>query len=896
MPVSKSDKKKRQSARRMMAEIAAIPWAMEENALSAMFQALEEIADCGLVVSDFEGSGAEVNATAQSRLALIAGLDSAGDDSDSYSDRCVVADGVLYLMVAGGIHPKQNVFTVWYGHTALDVLRADLEKAVDDQNIKRIVMVFDSPGGSVFGLAETAEFIYQLRDKKPVEARVDGLCASAAYFLASACQVIEAGASNSIGSIGVIAVVASYVRALEEMGIDVKAITFGKNKGVGSPFKPLDQNSVSVLQKSVDAYGKQFVSAVARNRGVSAKKVMDEFGQGATFIASEAMAIGLIDRIRGAGDEMPVMDSVDDEADEPDGMAEQKQVGGNVGVIENAGIGVGDCVSRSEVNGMNITERIRSALFALGWIQKVDASDDVCVAALSGAAMAAGVEVPEEEQAVLDFIVGAKGGQQNQAVGGVGEMDQARAEGRKAERDRRAEIQARAQLMNAGRENPAVSQAMIDAAVDGDDDIDAIASNWAAQITGNNGPTTVQNPVGDAPVAVRVELGTAPIERFGEQVELALLDRCNLLQADERPANGFGDVSRMNLSMIAAESLRLTNPGLDTRWMTREQIALEALQSGSMARSSFFSGFSSSVAYNRPGSFPHIMSNLAGKILDRGMELAETTYQHWTARIPDVDDFKAKSIVAVGSFSTLDEIQNSREFTELKMDEELRSFIQAKRHGNKVGLTPEMVADDDLDAFVQQLLSLAYAHENTLNDMCVAILTGNPTLLDSIALFNASHGNLVSGGGAPSAGQAKKHRILHQQATGVGTNKTIKARPAICLVPTELEDEAKQTYYTLERLNEVKTAQTDATVNVHRGTCEVYTEPDLDASSTAEWYTFADPMKLRSICVVFQTGYGRGGQREQWYDPNSKTRWISMEGRFGASASNYRGVVKNPGS
>jgi hypothetical protein len=55
-------------------------------------------------------------------------------------------------------------------------------------------------------------------------------------------------------------------------------------------------------------------------------------------------------------------------------------------------------------------------------------------------------------------------------------------------------------------------------------------------------------------------------------------------------------------------------------------------------------------------------------------------------------------------------------------------------------------------------------------------------------------------------------------------------------------------------------------------------------------------MIRRVICHVFQTGYGRGGRRTSWFDPDAETRWFRLEGRFAAFAASHRGCCRNKGA
>lgn len=392
-------------------------------------------------------------------------------------------------------------------------------------------------------------------------------------------------------------------------------------------------------------------------------------------------------------------------------------------------------------------------------------------------------------------------------------------------------------------------------------------------------------------MATVIETGAA---RFAADACDALLMRSGFHPTDAAASPEAVQLQGAPLSHIAQRCLELSGQQVSS-FSDPEGLALAALQMGGTNLVPFAAG----PAYNRPGDFPNLLSNLAGKILDQALLIAEPTYPVWTAKLPDVPDFKPHTIIGLGMADQLDEIMDDEDAKALQLDEEAAGYIQAGRYGNKVGLTPVMVANDDLDAFTQGLQSLAVAHERTLNGLCIALLGGNVTLLDGFSLFDdATHGNdIASGtGGVPSTTQANLMRLKHRRQTGIGGVGKVRTPPKIALVPTAHEEAAMQTFLNFSRLNESKLPVTDATINTFRGSIEPVVEPDLEDYSVLQWYTLADPRIRRSIVHVFQRGYGRGGKRTTWFDPGKETRYVKLEGRFAAAAASFRGIVRNAGA
>lgn len=364
-----------------------------------------------------------------------------------------------------------------------------------------------------------------------------------------------------------------------------------------------------------------------------------------------------------------------------------------------------------------------------------------------------------------------------------------------------------------------------------------------------------------------------------------------------KPA-GYEALQNAPLSFFAKQCVMAAGVNLPP-WPNMEDVATQALQQGGGDILSFGSElYAGGPQLNRPGDFPNLLANLSGKILDMALQLADPTYPVYTKRISDRPDFKPATVLQGGQFTELDLILDGKAARELAMAEELGGWLQIDRYGNKVGLTPIMVANDDLDAWAMQLASLGYAHEQTLNRLALSLVTANVVLLDGFELFdNTNHGNDVTSGGAPDATEAGKMRQKHLLQTGVGGVGKLRTPPAVAMVPVELQDEAEQTYLSPGVLLEamMKRPSSDSNINVHRGKVTPVVEPELSDASSVQWYTFANPNIRPAIVHAFQTGYGPGGQRTSWFEPDTSTRWTKLEGRFAVAAISHRGAVRNAG-
>lgn len=269
---------------RIMAEFYATPWAILPERLAAIAAVLHRAAS-GVRLSDVEISQAIGDApqAVQARR-----------DQDSKAPGAV-AVLPLFGVVSHRIHQVQDISGP--GGTSTEGFARRFRQAVNDPGIESIVIDVDSPGGSVFGVPELADEIFEARSKKKIVAVANAYAASAAYWIASAAQELVVTPSGEVGSIGVWTAHQDFSKQLEMLGVNISLISAGKFKVEGNPYQPLGDEARAAIQTSVDDYYDAFVKAVARNRNVKASDVRGGFGQGRMVSAKDAIAEGMADRV-----------------------------------------------------------------------------------------------------------------------------------------------------------------------------------------------------------------------------------------------------------------------------------------------------------------------------------------------------------------------------------------------------------------------------------------------------------------------------------------------------------------------------------------------------------------------------------------------------------------------
>jgi len=214
-------------------------------------------------------------------------------DSDSeWEPTYRVEDGVAFLGVTGSLVAKPSWFTRFLGMTTYEELSQGLTDIRLNPDIRSVKLEIDSPGGEVSGIREVVQAIHDLG--KPVVASVTGMAASAAYWIASAADSIEAGDTSLIGCLGT--QMTMYLDDDEDVIRFTSSLTPGKNPD------PASSAGKDQYQQIVDDLSDIFLGDVAKNRGLpSAETVAEKYGAGATVVARRALDMGMIDRIVGPG-------------------------------------------------------------------------------------------------------------------------------------------------------------------------------------------------------------------------------------------------------------------------------------------------------------------------------------------------------------------------------------------------------------------------------------------------------------------------------------------------------------------------------------------------------------------------------------------------------------------
>ncbi|MBI3794442.1 MAG: signal peptide peptidase SppA [Nitrospinae bacterium] len=179
-----------------------------------------------------------------------------------------------------------------------DDVVTQIHKFADDGSIKAIIIRIDSPGGAVAPSQEIYNAVVKARKSKKVVASMATVAASGGYYIAVGAEKIFANPGSITGSIGVIMGFVDLQELMKKIGLQGVVIKSGPYKDIGANDRPFTDADRKVLQDVIDDVYAQFVSAVAKGRGLDEAKVR-ALADGRVYSGRMAKERGMIDELGG---------------------------------------------------------------------------------------------------------------------------------------------------------------------------------------------------------------------------------------------------------------------------------------------------------------------------------------------------------------------------------------------------------------------------------------------------------------------------------------------------------------------------------------------------------------------------------------------------------------------
>lgn len=178
-----------------------------------------------------------------------------------------------------------------------------LRDAFEAENSAGVILRINSPGGSPVQSGYINDEIRRLRKKYPdkhLYAVLSDICASGAYYVASAADEIYADKASIVGSIGVRMDSFGFVDAINKLGIERRLITAGEHKGFLDPFQPVKAQDVEQVKGMLDDIHQQFIDVVKAGRGDKLKTDTPDLFSGYVWTGEQSIDIGLVDKLGSA--------------------------------------------------------------------------------------------------------------------------------------------------------------------------------------------------------------------------------------------------------------------------------------------------------------------------------------------------------------------------------------------------------------------------------------------------------------------------------------------------------------------------------------------------------------------------------------------------------------------
>lgn len=291
-------------------------------------------------------------------------------------------------------------------------------------------------------------------------------------------------------------------------------------------------------------------------------------------------------------------------------------------------------------------------------------------------------------------------------------------------------------------------------------------------------------------------------------------------------------------------------------------------------------------AFEGNSDLANIVANVANKTLRQAYQSAPRTFTAW-AREASAADFKSIARVALSDAPVLETVNENGEFKRGAVTDGKETY-QLATVGKIIGITRQVIINDDLSAFTRLPQLFATAAANYESDTVYGILTANAALADGVALFHATHANLTGTGTAISVASLDVGRAgMRVQKTPQGV--VMNLGPRFLIVPAAKETLANQ--FTSADFVSAKASD----INPFKGGLEVIVEGRLDANSTTAWYLAADNSQIDTVEYCYLEGQqGVYLETRQGFEVDGMELKARLD--FAAKAIDYRGLYKNVGA
>lgn len=878
--------------KKLIEAMAMQPWAMHPNHLGMMANVILKHA-CGDVLAEDE------------LAVIIAGARKTEPDGEvKEADAAGRAFGEFIRSEATAIIPVHGVLARSASQvngisgpsgTSQDELRMMIIEARRDDSVSNVVLDFHSPGGSAFGVSETAKLLRMLADEKPTVAFAGDLSASAAYWLMAQAGQIVVGDTAYIGSIGVYTVITDFSARFETEGLKANLVKAGDKKGIGEMGTEVTEEQLATIQKDIDAIYDIFVGAVASGRNLTTAQAL-ALATGETWTGLAAVKVGLADVVGSFEDALrmareeetaaAVAAGIDRQVKTVIGIGRPKEAAAEAMTGFTAGFVQVDA-ARAAAKGSTTggeSENVKwgnwtagsEAEAALETIMKNAGADAPATLAPDSGELNRSGQVMAKTTAGSDPAAPTK---EPEVSVDTKALEEAKAAARAEEAQRSRAIHAMGSKFD-------LEPVFVEAAI--------ASSKSEAEVQ-----TDVMEILAKRRDGVSINVGEdVGLARLSQDFEdaICLKVQTTFKDGDEIKGQLVTDPSRqaqalrnLPLSEIARKFMVKVCGVAEAETMPQQQLGRIVFNRTELAR---FAGPSAAVFGHTASDFPLILENVVTKTLRQAFREYPSTWEFWVRR-REVADFREVKTNRLSEVPTPPLVLEGGDYEDFSLTESQEKYAVAK-YGQTFSATWEMMINDDADMLGRLPAAMGASAKRKENDVVYAILTSNPNMSDGNPLFDAAHNNEETTGAQLSTTTLGIIEAAITAQTGVDGTTTIDLVPAILLTTPKNNYLARQV---LQSVADPSAAHAGV-MNPAQGALIPVIEPRLSSLGTGyDYFVVVDArggQPADTIEIAFLEGQPEPFLETQDGFETDGRRW-KMRHVFGAKAIDWRGMFHHAG-
>lgn len=179
-----------------------------------------------------------------------------------------------------------------------DKISNEIDKALENPEIKGIVLRLNSPGGSALASNIIHHKLKEASKQKPIYISVGGVAASGGYYIAVSGNKIFADKESITGSIGVVSLIPNFNGLMKKLDINIETVKKGKYSDLFSLTKDFTEEDEEKIYASSFKVYSEFLDIVAQGRELD-RDYVHSIAQGKVWLGEEAKNLKLIDEIGG---------------------------------------------------------------------------------------------------------------------------------------------------------------------------------------------------------------------------------------------------------------------------------------------------------------------------------------------------------------------------------------------------------------------------------------------------------------------------------------------------------------------------------------------------------------------------------------------------------------------